>query len=168
MWAGIFSLLLHNFKLLSFLRSFISLQILMNDWLPRCADLVDSMMDHWKHLVPMKSKDGGRAAILFRCIHSLMSRQVQGLIKRSIDHFFKALAAYKVYMPTTSVKKFCSHISIYFPFSLFNEEILPHLNALWAFFRFLLFEKKNSNLPFINRVENDLFDFVAVVWWKID
>lgn len=75
----------------------------MNDWLPRCADLVDSMMDHWKHLVPMKSKDGGRAAILFRCIHSLMSRQVHGLIKRSIDHFYNALVVYKVCLSTSSV-----------------------------------------------------------------
>lgn len=71
-------------------------KILMNDWLPRVADLVDAMIDYWRSLVPMKSKDGGRAAILFRCIHSLMSRQVQGLIKRSIDHFFQVLTIYKV------------------------------------------------------------------------
>lgn len=71
-------------------------KILMNDWLPRCADLLDTMMDKWKNLVPMKSKDGGRAAILFRCIHSLMSRQVQTLIKRSIDHLYNALIIYKV------------------------------------------------------------------------
>lgn len=68
----------------------------MNDWLPRVADLVDSMIVYWKKLVPMKSKDGGRAAILFRCIHSLMSRQVQGLIRRSVDHLYNVLAVYKV------------------------------------------------------------------------
>lgn len=85
----------------------------MNDWLPRCADLVDSMMNHWKHLVPMKSKDGGRAAILFRCIHSLMSRQVQGLIKRSIDHFYNALIVYKVNLCSRTAEQFCCCISIF-------------------------------------------------------
>lgn len=99
MWGhGIFATIILNYCLLLFyVRIFsFNFKLLMNDWLPRCADLVDSMMNHWKHLVPMKSKDGGRAAILFRCIHSLMSRQVQGLIKRSIDHFYNALVVYKV------------------------------------------------------------------------
>lgn len=68
----------------------------MNDWLPRVADLVDAMIDYWKDLVPMKSKNGGRAAILFRCIHALMSRQVQRLIQRSLNHLLEALDIYKV------------------------------------------------------------------------
>lgn len=73
----------------------------MNDWLPRVADLVDAMIDYWKNLVPMKSKDGGRGAILFRCIHALMSLQVQKLIKRSLDHLYSALNVYKVCRPQT-------------------------------------------------------------------
>lgn len=60
------------------------------------ADLVDAMIDYWKDLVPMKSTDGGRGAILFRCIHALMSLQVQNLIKRSLDHLYNALNVYKV------------------------------------------------------------------------
>lgn len=72
-------------------------QILLNDWLPRVADLVDAMIDYWKDLVPLKSTDGGgRGAILFRCIHALMSLQVQNLIKRSLDHLHGALSVYKV------------------------------------------------------------------------
>lgn len=54
------------------------------------------MIDYWKDLVPLKSTDGGRGAILFRCIHALMSLQVQNLIKRSVDHLHGALSVYKV------------------------------------------------------------------------
>lgn len=60
------------------------------------ADLVDAMIDYWKDLVPLKSTDGGRGAILFRCIHALMSLQVQNLIRRSLDHLYVALNVYKV------------------------------------------------------------------------
>lgn len=73
-------------------------QILMNDWLPRVADLVDAMIDYWRDLVPLKSKDGGRGAILFRCIHALMSLQVRGMIKCSLDHLYQTLNVYKVRM----------------------------------------------------------------------
>lgn len=69
----------------------------MNDWLPRVADLVDTMVDYWKDLVPRESKSGGRAAILFRCIHALMSRQIQKLIQRSLEHLYQALDAFKVH-----------------------------------------------------------------------
>ena len=68
----------------------------MNDWLPRVADLVDAMIDYWRDLVPKKSSDGGRAAILFRCIHALMSLQLQSLINRSLDHLFNTIEVYKV------------------------------------------------------------------------
>lgn len=69
---------------------------MINDWLPRVADLVDAMIEFWTDLIPLKSKDGGRGAILFRCIHALMSIQVRGLIKRSLDHLYNALDVYKV------------------------------------------------------------------------
>lgn len=78
----------------------------MNDWLPRVADLVDAMIDYWKDLIPMGSKDGGRGAILFRCIHALMSRQVQRLIQRSLNHLYEALDVYKVKMFCENFLKF--------------------------------------------------------------
>lgn len=65
--------------------------ILVNDWLPRVADLIDSMRATWEDLVARKSRYGGRAEIMFRAIHALMSRQLQQLIKTSIDHLFSAL-----------------------------------------------------------------------------
>lgn len=69
----------------------------MNDWLPRVAKLVYMMFDYWKDLAPIRpSPSIGRAAILFRCIHALMSYQVQGLLKRSLDHLFNAIEVYKV------------------------------------------------------------------------
>lgn len=64
--------------------------------MPRVADLVDAMIDYWRDLVPLKSKDGGRGAILFRCIHALMSLQVRDMIKRSLDHLYQTLNVYKV------------------------------------------------------------------------
>lgn len=54
------------------------------------------MIDYWKDLVPMNSKDGGRGTILFRCIHALMSQQIQGLIQRSLDVFLDAIKVYEV------------------------------------------------------------------------
>lgn len=90
-------------------------QILMNDWLPRVADLVDAMIDYWKDLVPLKSKDGGRGAILFRCIHALMSLQVRGMIKRSLDHLYQTLDVYKVW-PQFSRFFYCHLDSIFLQF----------------------------------------------------
>ncbi|XP_055373574.1 dynein axonemal heavy chain 3 [Condylostylus longicornis] len=69
--------------------------ILINDWLPRCADLLDAMKKTWKEYIPMNSKYGGRAAIFFNCIHALMSLQLQGLIKRNLDQFYNVLKVYK-------------------------------------------------------------------------
>ncbi|XP_054732574.1 dynein axonemal heavy chain 3-like [Anastrepha obliqua] len=69
--------------------------LLMNDWLPRCADLVDVMRRTWKDLVPMNQKYGGRAAVLFNCIHALMSHHLQGLITRSISVLYTNLTRYE-------------------------------------------------------------------------
>lgn len=68
--------------------------ILINDWLPRVADLIDSMRPVWKDLIAHKSRYGGRAAIMFKTIHALMSLQLQRLIKKSIDHLFDTLQKY--------------------------------------------------------------------------
>ena len=69
-------------------------QIIMNDWLPRVADLIDSMRPVWEDLIARKSRYGGRAAIMFNAIHALMSLQLQRLIKRSVDHLLNTLQRY--------------------------------------------------------------------------
>ncbi|KAH8333343.1 hypothetical protein KR067_000852, partial [Drosophila pandora] len=69
--------------------------LLLNDWLPRCADLMNEMRGTWKDMVPMSGKYGGRAAVLFRCIHSAMSRHLNSLISKSINYLFKVLCAFK-------------------------------------------------------------------------
>lgn len=89
------------------------------------------MIDYWKKLVPMKSKDGGRAAIMFRCIHALMSRQVQGLIKRSIDHFFNALTIYKV---GVKARRTNSYILNFFPLHFDRIGKQVELSLLYIFF----------------------------------
>lgn len=67
----------------------------MDDWLPRCADLMDVMRKKWIDLVPINNlKYGGRSMILFRCIHALMSHQLTTLITRTVDHL---LAIFQLY-----------------------------------------------------------------------
>lgn len=86
-------------------------QILVNDWMPRIADLIEAMQDYWRDLVPMNSPHGGRAQILFNCIHALLSLHLQGLVKRSLDHLAETVEVYKhgnllqVYNPKSSKLK---------------------------------------------------------------
>lgn len=58
------------------------------------ADLIDSMRAVWDNLIARKSRYGGRAAIMFNAIHALMSLQLQGLIKKSVEHLFRTLQRY--------------------------------------------------------------------------
>ncbi|XP_062127566.1 dynein axonemal heavy chain 3 [Drosophila sulfurigaster albostrigata] len=69
--------------------------LLINDWLPRCADLMDLMRNSWKDLVPMSGKYGGRADTLFKCVHALMSRHLDSLINKSLAYLFKVLCGFK-------------------------------------------------------------------------
>jgi dynein heavy chain, axonemal len=90
---------------------FSSFKILVNDWMPRIADLVEAMQDYWRDLIPFNSPHGGRAQILFNCIHALLSLHLQGLIKRSLDHLAETIEVYKdgnllhVYNPKSSKLK---------------------------------------------------------------
>ncbi|XP_058823709.1 dynein axonemal heavy chain 3 [Topomyia yanbarensis] len=73
----------------------ITRDILVNDWMPRVADLVDVMRKYWKDLVPRNSIHGGRGTIFFNCIHALTSYHLQGLIKKSLNHLAEALEVYR-------------------------------------------------------------------------
>uniref|UniRef100_A0A336M3T0 CSON009294 protein n=1 Tax=Culicoides sonorensis TaxID=179676 RepID=A0A336M3T0_CULSO len=73
----------------------IARDILVNDWMPRVSDLVDAMRYFWKDLISYTSTGCGRAQILFNCIHALLSRQLQGLVQKSLDHLFEMLVVYK-------------------------------------------------------------------------
>lgn len=64
--------------------------------MPRVCDLLDAMKHMWKDLVSFNTPGCGRAQILFNCIHALLSYELQGLIKRSLDHLFQMLDVYKV------------------------------------------------------------------------
>uniref|UniRef100_A0A1B0EXW2 AAA+ ATPase domain-containing protein n=1 Tax=Lutzomyia longipalpis TaxID=7200 RepID=A0A1B0EXW2_LUTLO len=72
----------------------IARDILVNDWLPRVADLIDEMRKFWIDLVAFHSRHGGRATIMFRAIHALMSYQLQKLIKKSVDHLMETIQTY--------------------------------------------------------------------------
>lgn len=63
--------------------------------MPRVCDLIEAMEDFWKDLVPRNTPHAGRAQILFNCIHALLSLQLQGLIKRSLDHLTETIEIYK-------------------------------------------------------------------------
>ncbi|XP_030372078.1 dynein heavy chain 3, axonemal [Scaptodrosophila lebanonensis] len=69
--------------------------ILINDWLPRCADLMNLMRNTWKDMVPMHGKFGGRGEVLFNCVHSLMSRHLYSIVQKSLKYLFKVICAYK-------------------------------------------------------------------------
>lgn len=71
-------------------------QIIMNDWLPRVADLIDVMRKFWEDLVPRFSSSPGLGETFFKCIHALMSCQLRGLIQRSINHLFNTIKVYGV------------------------------------------------------------------------
>lgn len=79
--------------------------------MPRIADLVEAMQDYWRDLVSKNSPHGGRAQLLFNCIHALLSLHLQGLIKRSLDHLAETIEVYKdgnllnVYNPKSSKLK---------------------------------------------------------------
>ncbi|KAL1398756.1 hypothetical protein pipiens_008712 [Culex pipiens pipiens] len=73
----------------------ITRDILVNDWMPRVADLVDVMRKYWRDLVPRNSTHGGRGTIFFNCIHALTSYHLQGLIKKSLDNLVDTLEVYR-------------------------------------------------------------------------
>lgn len=70
------------------------LQILINDWLPRVADLIDLMQSHWRDLVLGNNAKCGRGQYFFNCIHALMSQQLTQLIRRSVTEFHEILLSY--------------------------------------------------------------------------
>lgn len=129
--------------------------------MPRVADLVDAMIDYWRDLVPLKSKDGGRGAILFRCIHALMSLQVRDMIKRSLDHLYQTLNVYKVmctlYVPFNRTKSDFLRVALWFriPYSEKKTEDAAHsfLEFIWFVF-FHIFP-----------VSISLFENCDVIFW---
>lgn len=58
--------------------------------------MMDVMRKTWKDLIPMRGHYGGRAAVLFRCVHALMSHHLEGLITRSLTYLYKTLCDYMV------------------------------------------------------------------------
>lgn len=56
--------------------------------------MIESMQPVWRNLIARKSSHGGRATFLFNAIHALMSLQVQGLIKKSVEQFYNTLQLY--------------------------------------------------------------------------
>jgi len=65
------------------------------DYNASSVSCLNEMRGTWKDMVPMSGKYGGRAAILFRCIHAAMSRHLNSLISKSINYLFKVLCAFK-------------------------------------------------------------------------
>lgn len=55
---------------------------------------MDVMRKTWKDLIPMTGAYGGRAGILFRCVHALMSHHLECLITRSLEYLYRTLCAY--------------------------------------------------------------------------
>ncbi|KAK5640705.1 hypothetical protein RI129_009252 [Pyrocoelia pectoralis] len=73
-----------------------SRSVLLNQWYPKCADIILQHKEHWSRFVP---KVEGESMMMiksyFDCINALMVLQIRGLVKASIDHFVEFLRQYK-------------------------------------------------------------------------
>ncbi|KAK4874901.1 hypothetical protein RN001_014261 [Aquatica leii] len=70
--------------------------ILLNEWYPKCADLILSLKPHWYEFIP-KSKDETVTSIqnYFDCVNGLMATQVRGLVLNSLHHLVNFLSTFK-------------------------------------------------------------------------
>lgn len=74
-----------------------SKNVLVNQWLPECADVFLELKQHWRKLVPRKPDQScDLVEKFFSCVNMLMSLQLRSLVMRSLDHFKQLVVAYKV------------------------------------------------------------------------
>ncbi|XP_075973125.1 dynein heavy chain 3, axonemal [Anticarsia gemmatalis] len=68
---------------------------LQDNWLIDVADTMVKMRKHWSVYVAMKRRESTfQVEQFFRCIHSLMSKQVRDLVERSVYHFAEHFSYY--------------------------------------------------------------------------
>lgn len=74
-----------------------SKNVLVNQWLPECADIFLELKQHWRKLVPRKPEHScDLVEKFFSCVNMLMSLQMRSLVMKSLEHFKQLVVAYKV------------------------------------------------------------------------
>lgn len=66
-------------------------------WLKDIADIFLKYRNVWRHLIPRTvTESQENVEKLFRCVHSIMSRQIRDLVERSLRNFRDFLLQYEV------------------------------------------------------------------------
>ncbi|XP_057653134.1 dynein axonemal heavy chain 3 [Diorhabda carinulata] len=70
--------------------------VIINEWLPACADIFLEYREHWKQYIP---KTASEPPIIverfFDCVNLLMSMQLRWLVEKSLDHFKNIFVKFK-------------------------------------------------------------------------
>lgn len=75
----------------------LSKMILINHWLPECADIFLEFKTHWRQYVPKKPTPCcDTVEKFFCCVNMLLSMQMRSLVVRSLMHFKQLLVTFKV------------------------------------------------------------------------
>ncbi|KAB0793663.1 hypothetical protein PPYR_13283 [Photinus pyralis] len=73
-----------------------SRDVLLNQWYPKCADVILKHRDHWCPFVPKIEGDSMMMIeSYFDCVNALMGIQIRDLISVSLKHFVEFLRQYK-------------------------------------------------------------------------
>ncbi|XP_076256705.1 dynein heavy chain 3, axonemal [Rhynchophorus ferrugineus] len=65
-----------------------SRQVLLNEWLPQCADIFLEYKKDWKQYVPRKPGESCHLVErFFECTNTLLSMQLRSLVMKSLNHF---------------------------------------------------------------------------------
>lgn len=71
--------------------------VLLKEWLPKCADIFLELKPFWEQFIP--KLEGDTLTIIesfFDCVNGLMSSQIRRLVMQSLRHFLKFLATHQV------------------------------------------------------------------------
>lgn len=71
--------------------------ILVNKWIPSCAEVFHQLKHCWSYLVPKKSGESFQIVEkLFTSVCALMSLQLRSLVMKSLQHFRDIITHYEV------------------------------------------------------------------------
>lgn len=74
-----------------------SRNILLNEWLPKCADIFLNLKKFWKQYIPKSEEDAVQIIEnFFACANGIMAKQLRRLVLKSLRHFLNMFIKYKV------------------------------------------------------------------------
>ncbi|XP_050297987.1 dynein axonemal heavy chain 3 [Anthonomus grandis grandis] len=70
--------------------------VLVNEWLPECADIFLEFKSYWKQYIPRRTLESSNIADrFFSCVNMLLSNQLRSLVMRSLVHFKELIINFK-------------------------------------------------------------------------